>query len=1402
MKQFKFNERQRFSIRKFSIGAASVLLGSVFFAVSSVEDVQAAERNQNVVSVNENKQTPDPLIPSNSPTTGVSTKEANTSVSAANVENKPEGDVVGSSKETQESVPVVSTISDSNERKLALSKLIEEIDGKFTNGKYASKTEESVNQLKATLEEARSVLSNATTESELTQAHSKLVTATTQLKTKPTEKKEAPAVDTTNGKATVGLKATNTEKSSDSNSIANSGSRDIRNGKALDRSNLFRTDADTTDTHANNEAGVSIINGNFEEGTVKPTGDEKIVTNDASNVVGWHVVDSKQTEIPIADVRKKMKWVSVGSVDGNHPYGVVMAGYRSLKTGANPGTDRVDTIGKIYQDINVTPGSEVLVKYRTSSFGNGAGWSTVKMTVKNPDTGEVYYSGQPDRVAGFSDGLAFINVPKNVNKIRLEFEDADNFTHSYQGYDDSFISKDGTKLYPGGVLSNVRVNTGAYVVAKENQTKYEVTSTTNNASTTSKDITVKVENKGWESTDRGVKYKVDLPQGVTATYNGKTYSGTMEIDLGSIGDRNSKGKEKTFKYTLNIPADAPSITNLVGRVEYKTWQNSQAVPYGETKTGVVPIPDQNVELKMFKTELETAVDGAANLNQNEYTPESWKKFQDEITRAREILNEEQNNVPINQRKSQSEINNQVSLLRAKQNSLTVAATTTEKNNLSAKVAELTKASTENKTPNSIDEYNKEFKKFEQDFNSIKTEVSNIIAKGNNATRDEVDAALSKVAEVRRKLDTAAGVLVDKGNKTELEKVVREESTVKGNFKYYNADKTKRDAYDSAITKGNTVINDDNATQDQVDAALRAITDAKAALNGAATDKAALQEASTTDAERTKTTDAKYYNETDPEKKKAYDDAVSAAAGVLSNDNATQAEVNAALKAITDAKAALNGAATDKAALQEASTTDAERTKTTDAKYYNETDPEKKKAYDDAVSAAAGVLSNDNATQDQVDAALRAITEAKAALNGAATDKTQLTNINDVLNDLILEDPTKGKTKATIDEYKKVKEESEKVVKEVKKVIDNKNASQVEVNKALEMLIKAKNSLENAKKSLLDAVEAREVVEMTANEKIASIKADKKLSEQEKKKAIDRVETLRKKALEEIDKSKKQTEIDKALRTFLYQMDQESLVFELPELTIKAALQASVTGVVTVELGKAISQADIISKLNLPETVTVMNIDLPDTTTLGRKFAKVTLRLPGGKETIVNVPVDVTPQKNKGVIPSYNGGNDGTSGNNAANNTDAKVDKAKLEAAIHQLDELIIKESAKLDAETAKEASDLLADAKKVFANADASQAEVDAMVKRIEDFMAKVAPVTDHATPANDQSTQTPAVAPATTQAAANASQEAAANARKAAKELPNTGTADSTVAMVAAAASALLGLGLAGRRRKEDEEA
>ena len=175
------------------------------------------------------------------------------------------------------------------------------------------------------------------------------------------------------------------------------------------------------------------------------------------------------------------------------------------------------------------------------------------------------------------------------------------------------------------------------------------------------------------------------------------------------------------------------------------------------------------------------------------------------------------------------------------------------------------------------------------------------------------------------------------------------------------------------------------------------------------------------------------------------------------------------------------------------------------------------------------------------------------------------------------------------------------------------------------------------------------------------------------------------------------------------MDQESLVYERPSFDLEAFIQSSITGVVTVERGKAIIQADVISKLNLPENVTVISIELPDTNTLGDKFAKVILRLADGTEITVKVPVRVVALQSGESKPETSFPDYGI--NNVTTNTDVKVDKAELEGAIRQLDELIIKESAKLDAETAKEANDLLADAKKVFSNADASHAEVDAMVK-------------------------------------------------------------------------------------------
>ncbi|WP_000273831.1 Rib/alpha-like domain-containing protein, partial [Streptococcus mitis] len=148
--------------------------------------------------------------------------------------------------------------------KTKLENYIAEIEAKLANGTYDNKTEESVAVLKADLEAAKATLANATTQDEITKAYNKLVTtANTKLKNKPVDKKETPAVDTTNGKETVGKKAENTEKKSESNSIENTGSNDPRNGKALDKNNAFRAEvaySEGTNAAANGHSDAYILN--------------------------------------------------------------------------------------------------------------------------------------------------------------------------------------------------------------------------------------------------------------------------------------------------------------------------------------------------------------------------------------------------------------------------------------------------------------------------------------------------------------------------------------------------------------------------------------------------------------------------------------------------------------------------------------------------------------------------------------------------------------------------------------------------------------------------------------------------------------------------------------------------------------------------------------------------------------------------------------------------------------------------------------------------------------------------------------------------------------------------------------------------------------------------------------
>ncbi|WP_314256158.1 GEVED domain-containing protein, partial [Granulicatella elegans] len=209
--QKPIKQYQKFGIRKFTQGVASVMIASgMFFMAGGV-----ASANEVAVQ------------------TETTTQKVAEETAPKKMEEKQE------SKQEERIVQLDKT---------QLENYIKEITSNIEAGKYASKTEESVASLKAELSSAQATLTNAKTQEELTKAYQKLVTTVnSKLKNKSVEKKETPATeDTTNGKPTVGKSAANTEPVSESNSIANTGKNDERNGKEINKENAFRADvADT-----------------------------------------------------------------------------------------------------------------------------------------------------------------------------------------------------------------------------------------------------------------------------------------------------------------------------------------------------------------------------------------------------------------------------------------------------------------------------------------------------------------------------------------------------------------------------------------------------------------------------------------------------------------------------------------------------------------------------------------------------------------------------------------------------------------------------------------------------------------------------------------------------------------------------------------------------------------------------------------------------------------------------------------------------------------------------------------------------------------------------------------------------------------------------------------------------
>ena len=279
---FRVEKYIRYGIRKYSFGAASVAIaaGLMFLgngAVSATE-VQGAEASVAAATAPANQ--------------ADSNKEKEAVKPETKVEEaKPE---VKAEKAKPEEAPkeVVAPKLD----KAQLEAYVNQVAGNIAAGKYANKTDESLALLNADLEAAKAALSSATSQDELKAAYNKLVTTVnSKLQNKPVEKKETPAVDTTNGKETVGKKAENTEKKSESNAIENTGSKDERNGKELVQGSHLRS-ANEGYTAASKEQRKE--NGEFLGSTGKSY---KVLDGNANYKVYVHGYQSENTDVPAAN---------------------------------------------------------------------------------------------------------------------------------------------------------------------------------------------------------------------------------------------------------------------------------------------------------------------------------------------------------------------------------------------------------------------------------------------------------------------------------------------------------------------------------------------------------------------------------------------------------------------------------------------------------------------------------------------------------------------------------------------------------------------------------------------------------------------------------------------------------------------------------------------------------------------------------------------------------------------------------------------------------------------------------------------------------------------------------------------------------------------------------------------
>ncbi|HDY6581368.1 TPA: LPXTG-anchored repetitive surface protein SasC [Staphylococcus aureus] len=417
----------------------------------------------------------------------------------------------------------------------------------------------------------------------------------------------------------------------------------------------------TTDPNANN-AGQNAPNEvlSFDDNGIRPSTNRSVPSvTVVDNLPGFTLINGGKVGVfSHAMVRTSM--FDSGDAKNYQAQGNVISLGRIKGNDTN---DHGDFNG-IEKSLTVNPNSELIFEFNTMTTKNYQG--VTNLIIKNADNDTVI----AEKSVAYGPIWRLFKVPENVSHLKIQFVPKNDAITDARGI---YQLRDGYKYYD--FVDSIGLHSGSHVYVERRT--MEPTATNNKEFT----VTTSLKNNGnfgaSFNTDDFV-YKVQLPEGVEYVNNSLTKdfpSSNSGVDMNDFnvtydaanrvitikstggGSGNSPArlmpdKILDLKYKLrvnNVPT--PRTVTFNDTLTYKTYTQDFINSPAESHT--VSTNPYTIDIIMNKDALQAEVD--RRIQQADYTFASLDIFNDLKRRAQTILDENRNNVPLNKRVSQADI---------------------------------------------------------------------------------------------------------------------------------------------------------------------------------------------------------------------------------------------------------------------------------------------------------------------------------------------------------------------------------------------------------------------------------------------------------------------------------------------------------------------------------------------------------------------------------------------------------------------------------------------------------------------------------------------------------------------------------------------------------------------------